>query len=298
MPLILQMKNIIIVSAMLILAVAADAQKVINIWPGKAPGSESWDWHDQIDTTAWPNDPLAYNVSQPTLTFYPADPSIANGTSVIVCPGGSFCYLHIKTEGSDVASYLNKKGVSVFVLRYRLVHSETIFPVKEKNERAKDTALAAKLFAQLVPLAIADGKQAITYVRTHAAEFGIDAHKIGMMGFSAGGTVATALALGYTPETRPDFFAPIYAYVPPALPVVVQKDEPPAFIAAASDDELHLVPMSINLYNKWLAAGISAELHIYSKGGHGFGMNVYHLPCDTWIERFGDWLGVQGLLKK
>ncbi len=273
------------------------AQKVYNIWPGKAPGSEAWNWQEQLDTVELYNDALVYNVVQPTITFYPAEKSIANGTSVIVCPGGSFCYLHIKTEGADVARWLNQKGVSVFVLKYRLVHSLTSLPRKERDERMKDAANAAKLVGPLMPLAIVDAKQSIAYVRAHAVDLGLAANKIGIMGFSAGGTLATASAFDYTPENKPDFVAPIYAYVPPILTTMMKFDAPPIFIAAASDDELHLVPMSISLYNKWLEAGKSAELHIYSKGGHGFGMNVRNQPSDSWIERFGDWLQVQGLLK-
>jgi len=292
------MKNIILVFTFLVFTGTGIAQKVFTIWQGMVPGSENWTWHEQIDSTDIPNDPLAFNIVQPTLTFYPADPAMANGTSVIVCPGGSFCYLHIKTEGVDVAKWLNKKGVSAFVLKYRLVRSETGRPMKEKMERAKDTALSRKLVAQVVPLAIADAKQAILYLRKHADELDIAADKIGIMGFSAGGTLAAAGIFNYTIENRPDFAAPIYAYVPTALESTVLKDAPPLFIAAATDDEYHLVPMSINLYSKWLAAGRSAELHIYSKGGHGFGMNKLDQPSDTWIERFGDWLQVQGLLKK
>ena len=292
------MKHIIIAFIILFFAGTGNAQKVFNIWPGIPPGSESWKWREQKDSLNMPDDPLVYNVVQPTLTFFPADPSIANGTSVIICPGGSFCYLHINTEGIDVANWLNKKGVSAFVLKYRLVHSETDNPMKEKNEKMKDTGNLVKLFAPLVPLAIADAKQAIVYVHKHAGELGVASNKVGIMGFSAGGTLATASAFDYTVENRPDFVAPIYAYVPPALPMTVLKDAPPIFIAAATDDELHLVPMSINLYNKWLATGHSAEIHIYSKGGHGFGMNKQNQPSDSWIERFGDWLQVQGLLKK
>jgi acetyl esterase/lipase len=159
----------------------------------------------------------------------------------------------------------------------------------------KDTATSHKLLAQVVPMAIEDGRQALLYVRQHAGEFGISADRIGIMGFSAGGALASTSALDYTPANRPDCAAPIYAYVPPFLPAIVQKDAPPLFIAAATDDEYHLVPMSIALYSKWLAAGRSAELHIYSKGGHGFGMNRQNQPSDTWIDRFGDWLNVQGL---
>jgi acetyl esterase/lipase len=125
---------------------------------------------------------------------------------------------------------------------------------------------------------------------------GISPDKIGIIGFSAGGTLAGVSAFDTTAETRPDFVAPIYAYIPSFVPAIAPKDAPPLFVAAASDDELHLVPMSLAIYSKWLAAGRSAELHIYSKGGHGFGMNRQDQPSDTWIDRFGDWLGVQGLL--
>jgi acetyl esterase/lipase len=291
------MKYPILAILFLAFTVAGHAQKVFPIWPGLPPGSVDTKGQEGQDTSEWGgNDPLIYNVTQPVLTFFPADPSIANGTSVIICPGGAFCYLHTKTEGSDVAEYLNKKGVSAFVLKYRLVHSETSHPVKERYARAKDAAGATKLFAQIVPLAIADGRQALVYVRQHAAEFHIDPDKTGIIGFSAGGTLACADAFNYTPDNRPAFVAPIYAYIPPSLPIIVQKDAPPLFVAAATDDEAHLVPTTIDLYNKWLNAGHSAEIHVYAKGGHGFGMNPQNLPTDTWIDRFGDWLQQQGFL--
>ena len=110
--------------------------------------------------------------------------------------------------------------------------------------------------------------------------------------------MAAASAFNYSSANKPDFLVPIYPYVPPNLPTTVESDAPPLFIAAATDDGYHLVPMSIALYSKWLATGHSAELHIYSRGGHGFGMNKQHQPSDTWIDRLGDWLQVQGLLNK
>jgi len=154
------------------------------------------------------------------------------------------------------------------------------------------------MFTPIVNFAIADGKQAIRVVRKFLKANGGNPDRIGIMGFSAGGAVTVASAFDYTPENRPDFIAPIYAYIPPTLSTTPLKDAPPAFIAAATDDELHLVPMSVNLYSKWLSTGHSAELHVYSKGGHGFGMNIQHQPSDSWIDRFGDWLDTQGLLKK
>jgi len=156
------MKHIIIIFLFLAWTMTGRTQKIFHIWPGRAPGSENWNWKEGTDTSEWGgNDPLTYNIIEPVLTFFPADPAIASGTAVIICPGGSFCYLHTKTEGSDVANYLNKKGVSAFVLRYRVIHSETDHPVKERNSRAKDTSNAKKLFAAIIPLALADGKQAL-----------------------------------------------------------------------------------------------------------------------------------------
>ena len=289
------MKKPLIALIFLVFSTLGQAQKTYPIWPGVAPGAESWNWHEQEDSTSIKGDPLAYNIVQPVLLYYPAPkPGGGKGTkSVIICPGGSFCYLHIRTEGTQVAQWLNARGINAFVLKYRVVHSETTHPMQEKTERAKDTVNARKLLAPLVPMAIADGKQAIVYVRQHAAELGIDPNTVGIMGFSAGGALASASCFDYTPANRPDFVAPIYPYVPPFLPAAAPKDAPPLFIAAATDDDYHLVPMSIALYQKYLTAGLSAEMHIYSKGGHGFGMNRQNQPSDTWIDRFGDWLNTQ-----
>jgi acetyl esterase/lipase len=150
----------------------------------------------------------------------------------------------------------------------------------------------------LIPLAIQDARTAIAYVRSHAAEYGVDPNKIGIVGFSAGGTLTESSTFNYDANNRPDFVAPIYAYVPAGQNMEVPKDAPPMFLAAATDDQLHLVPSSLSLYNAWQAANKSVELHLYAKGGHGFGMRVQHLNSDTWIFRFSDWLNQLGFLKK
>ncbi|MBO9637380.1 MAG: dienelactone hydrolase family protein, partial [Siphonobacter aquaeclarae] len=130
------------------------------------------------------------------------------------------------------------------------------------------------------------------------SEYSIRPDRIGIIGFSAGGTVTASVAYNYTPETRPDFAAPVYLQYDWVIRNGVPADAPPMFLLAASDDQLGLGPHSVRLYNDWIAAKKPAELHLYSKGGHGFGMRVQHLPSDRWIERFADWLDVQGLLKK
>ena len=145
---------------------------------------------------------------------------------------------------------------------------------------------------------ISDGRKAIAYVRKHAAEYKISPDKIGIIGFSAGGTVTASSAFNYTADNKPDFVAPIYAFMPDSLQTNIPADAPPMFLAAASDDQLGLAPNSISLYNHWIASKHSAELHLYAKGGHGFGMRVQHIPTDTWIDRFGDWLNLEGFLKQ
>lgn len=286
------------VLALLLLSTTASAQQVIQLYSGKAPGSESWAWSEQESTKNMFNTRVVYNVVQPTLTAYLPDASLANGTAVIIAPGGAFHTLSIESEGIDVAKWLNAKGVAAFVLKYRLVHSITNDPVAELMQKMGDFKKLDQENDSVVTMAIADGLKAIEYVRTHAADYKINPKRIGFMGFSAGGTVTMGIVFNYTAANRPDFAAPIYAYMNALKNQTIPADAPPLFICAASDDQLGLASHSTNLYNAWIAAKKEAELHMYLKGGHGFGMRKQNLPTDTWIERFGDWLGLKGLLAK
>jgi acetyl esterase/lipase len=270
-------------------------QKVIQLYSGAAPGSENWTYSETIFHEG-SSDAIVYDVSHPTLTVFPADPLIKTGTAVIVCPGGGFFILAAVHEGTDVAKWLNQKGITVFLLKYRLGQSITDNPGQELMDNMKKSDFIEKM-TPIVALGIADGREAIKYVRAHAAEYGIDPDRIGIIGFSAGGTVAASTAFNYTPENKPDFVAPIYAFMPPSLQGPVPDDAPPMFIAAATDDNLGLASHSVDLYSKWLAAKKPAELHVYEKGGHGFGMHKQNIPTDSWIERYGDWLGLIGMLK-
>jgi acetyl esterase/lipase len=135
-------------------------------------------------------------------------------------------------------------------------------------------------------------------VRKHAADWGLAPDRVGIIGFSAGGTVAAGAGFNYTPESHPAFVAPIYAAASFFKAAPVPADAPPMFIAAATDDQLGLAPDSIQLYTQWTTAKKSAELHIYAKGGHGFGMNKQGIPTDHWIDRFGEWLELKGFMKK
>jgi acetyl esterase/lipase len=270
------------------------AEKVVRLYDGPAPGSESWT-HAEKEKRAERGTVTAWNVVNPTLTVFPADPTNANGTAVVICPGGAFFQLSMNSEGSDVARWLNGRGVTGFVLKYRLVEAKTEEPMREAFTRGD----LGPIVAPIIPLAMADGLTAIQHVRQHAKDYGVNPRRIGIMGFSAGGTVASSVAYNYTTESRPDFVAPIYlAYSWTIKTNGVPADAPPMFILAATDDQLKLASHSVDLYRDWTAAKKPAELHMFAKGGHGFGMKKQDLPTDRWIERFADWLEVQGLLKK
>ncbi len=269
--------------------------KVVRLYEGAAPGSENWKQQEkENNNNAWQTR-IVYNVAQPTLTVFAPDPATANGTAVVISPGGAFHALSIDSEGFDVARWLNAKGVTCFVLKYRLVESKTDDPVKELSAKGPKAVQEA---APVIMLAAADGLKAVEHVRSRAKEYNVNPDRIGIIGFSAGGTVAASVAYNYTAASRPNFVAPIYLYYASELKKDVPADAPPMFILAASDDQLGLAPHSIRLYNDWTAAKKSAELHLYSKGGHGFGMRKQNLPSDEWISLFADWLGTQGLLKK
>jgi len=279
------------------LAARVAAQDVIPLYPGNAPGSTPENYPEkQYFSKTW-NTEVVANVTKPTLTVFKPAAELKNGTAVVICPGGGFMALSINSEGNDVAKYLTDRGVTAFVLKYRLAHSGED-ATQEFTELFKDRQKFQELIGKVVPLAVADGLAAVTYVRQHAPEWGIAPERVGIIGFSAGGTVAAGTGFGYVAEGRPAFVAPIYAAAARFKDGAVPADAPPLFVAAATDDQLGLAPESVALYEKWAAAHKSAELHMYAKGGHGFGMRKQDLPTDHWIDRFADWLQLQGWLKK
>lgn len=291
------MKKPFILFSLCTLAIASlNAQKVIQLYEGKPKGSENWTWSEQTSTKNLFNSEVVYNVVQPTITAYLPSPQNANGTALIVAPGGAFHTLSINSEGVDVAKWLNSKGVAAFVLKYRVARSFTEDPVRELMGKMADFKKLDEENAPIIPLATADGQAAVKYVRDHANEMNINPDRIGFMGFSAGGTLTMSVVYTATEESRPNFVAPIYAYENAILGSEVPKAKTPIFVAVASDDQLGFVPHSINIFKKWFDAKQPAELHIYEKGGHGFGMRKQGIPTDTWYERFGEWLKLQGLL--
>lgn len=273
-----------------------NAQKVIQLYQGKPKGSENWTWSEQTSSKNMFNSEVVYNVAQPTITAYLPQPQNANGTAIIVAPGGAFHTLSINSEGVDVAKWLNSKGVAAFVLKYRVARSFTDDPVRELMGKMGDFKKLDEENAPIIPLATADGQAAVKYVREHAKEMNINPERIGFMGFSAGGTLTMSVVYTATDDSRPNFVAPIYAYENAILGSEVPKAKTPIFVAVAADDQLGFMPHSINIFKKWFDAKQPAELHIYEKGGHGFGMRKQGIPTDTWYERFGEWLKLQGLL--
>jgi acetyl esterase/lipase len=292
------MKNILVIISIALFTMQVAAQEeLVELYDGKAPGSEEWNWREQIQNNESLNTRLVFNVVRPTLTVFRADESTANGTAVVICPGGGFHFLAIDYEGYEVADWLSKNGITAFVLKYRLVHCLTDDPFREVMEKQAEKEASDKEVNAVIPLSIDDGKAAIIYVREHASEYAVSANKIGLMGFSAGGTVTTGVVYTYDDKSRPDFVAPIYPYVGGFEIPEVPEDAPPMFIAAATDDMFELQEHCINLYSAWDKAGQSVELHIYAKGDHGFGMNKKNLPVDTWTDRFTEWLDMLGLLE-
>jgi acetyl esterase/lipase len=279
-----------------LLAAVSSAQQVIPLSTGAEPGAAQGSYPEQEYFSKTWNTEIVANVTRPTLTVFPAAPKLKNGTAVVICPGGGFMALSIASEGTDVAKYLAARGVTAFVLKYRIAHTEGDAAADFRALFA-DKPRFAEMMQQTLPQSIADGLAAVVYVRRHASEWGVSADRVGIIGFSAGGAVTAAVALRYTPEGRPAFVAPIYQGGAP-LNAPVPADAPPMFIAAATDDNLGLAPASIALYQKWAAAHKSVELHMYARGGHGFGMRRQNIPTDQWIDRFADWLQLEGFLNK
>jgi len=271
-------------------------QKELRLYNGPAPGSEDWNWEEKISTRNSINLKAVYNVVHPSLTVFAPEPGKGNGTALIVCPGGGMHFLAIDHEGTKVAKWLVKKGVTVFVLKYRVFHISHDNPVDEMIN-TKDPAAWDREAEPYIPLSIADGRQAITYVRQHATEFQVAPDRIGIMGFSAGGTIAASAGFQYTAANRPDFIAPIYAYMPDSFMSTVPADAPPMFLACTTEDDLGLTTHSLSLYNKWYAAKRPVEMHLYEKGYHGFGMGIKDTTTEGWIEQFEKWLALRGLMK-
>jgi acetyl esterase/lipase len=264
-------------------AAAAPTIKPIPLSKEGSPSTAQWEKMEGWLTVR--------NVTQPALYPVVADKGKANGTSVIIAPGGAFLTLSFDTEGMEEAKYLAARGITCFVLTYRVDPTPKdvnglIKAIMDRMGHAPSNMTHGEIAAPAEKLAQADGLSAVTYVRSHAAEYSIDPNKIGFIGFSAGGMTAMDVATAYEPQSKPNFIGVIYGAMPQRP---VPKDAPPAFIAVAADDPL-LAHASAPMFDAWQAAGKSAELHIYAHGSHGFGMRKVGTSADHWIDDFYNWL--------
>lgn len=238
------------------------------------------------------------NIQSPSLLVFQPSKELRNGTSVVVAPGGGLYANSITSEGHAVAKWLVKKGITVFVLKYRLMPTGSEGISESRNLRNKTPEIFREKVNKITPLAVNDALTAMSYVRSHAQEYDIDPNKIGFIGFSAGGSLSMGLAYNCTEKNRPDFITFVYPWM---LPMPIQKPKknaPPALIICASNDSESITKGSIELYKSWYDEGLSVGLHMYSKGSHGFGMRNKGLASDTWIERFYDWMLVEGFVKQ
>jgi acetyl esterase/lipase len=281
--------------SVLSMVATAMAQDVVPLYAGVPPGSKQVNYPEkQYFSKLW-NEEIIVNVTRPTITIFKPSRELSNGTAMVIVPGGGLMAISIETEGASVAKYLAAKGITAILLKYRIAQTRED-AAQEFAELSANKPKYDEMLATVAPLALADTLMAMRYAHQHAFEWGVSTDHVGIIGFSAGGFLAAEVAVHYTPETRPAFVSVLYGGLQQDAPV--PADAPPMFLAAASDDELGLTPGSIGLYQKWTAANKPAELHLYVKGGHGFGMKHQNLPTDHWIDRFTDWLQLEGFLKK
>jgi acetyl esterase/lipase len=284
--------------------------EVIHLWPKGAPsnfegvGPET-EFYGLAGVSV--GTLMLRNVSEPTLTVFRPKNAKPNGIGVIVCPGGGWRILAWQHEGIDVARWLAERGYTAFLLKYRVRGTPTSAAEFEAIMAAEGAELAKprpgrdapRALADIVPaealrkpreIAADDGRRAIALVRERAKEWNIQPDKIGMIGFSAGAFLAADVATD--PRATPlAFVAPIYGGETQRRPV--PADAPPLFTVIAQDDRL-LFRVVEGLYADWSTADRPAELHIFTRGGHGFGMVRQGLPADRWIDLFRDWLIDQG----
>jgi acetyl esterase/lipase len=271
------------------LGAAAAEHDAILLWTNGAPGSEGKTAPESVRITP-DGEHVISSVHQPSISPYLPSKEKATGAAVIIAPGGGHVELWADHEGYNVAKWLSDRGVAAFVLKYRLAREKGSTYTVEGN-------------------ALPDIQRALRVVRSRATEFGIDPDRIGVMGFSAGGEVAALAATSYDAgmsnavdaidreSSKPAFEALIY----PGLPrdFKVSKDTPPAFLLCGEDDRPDISQGLAELYLSLRRDGVSAELHVYTGVGHGFGLRARNTGAIAeWPDRFLEWMDARGLLKR
>ena len=266
------------------------------IWPGLPPGGHAVPDSESIGTAPKPvaGKPWVYigNVSRPTLTVY--SPQGQNtGAAIIVFPGGGYQILAIDLEGTEVCDWLTSRGITCVLLKYRV-----------PNAGASWNQLCGCFLNTKSSLALEDAQRTLGLVRLHAAEWRIDPHKVGVLGFSAGGQrVYPAVDAADQESCRPDFAVALYPghlwidyeklELNPNIPVT--RNTPPTFLAQAENDAVDNVNNSLVYYAALKKAGVSVEMHLYPEGGHAFGLRRTKDPITEWPQLVEKWLRAIGI---
>jgi acetyl esterase/lipase len=237
------------------------------------------------------------NVTRPTITPFLPDPAKATGAAVVIAPGGAFMLLAWDLEGTSVARALASRGIAAFVLKYRLNPTPADEGETEKYMQAQlMKEIGHPMTGELLgkSMAPADGKAAVAWVRSHAAQYGIDPARVGMMGFSAGAMTTRRVGLDADTPSRPAFLGYIYG---PQDAEAVPADAPPLFDAIALDDSL-FPNNGFPIAQAWLAAKRPVEIHGYQTGDHGFGLGRPDTTTTLMLDEFTAWLAMQGFLAR
>lgn len=271
------------------LTLAVERGEEFRLWPDGAPGSEGETAPEAFQPSDNPKLPKKFTVVHyPSIYAFLPPKGRANGMAVVVAPGGGHSQLVIDKEGWDIADWLNKNGIAAFVLKYRL-------------------ARAPGSHYTVEGAALPDAARAMRLVRHRAKEWEVDPARIGFMGFSAGGEVAALIETRFDKgndsaadaidrvSSRPDFAVVVYPGFRPGT-ITVPKDAPPTFLVCADDDRSHVVT-TVNLYLDLEKQGVSSEMHIYSSGGHGFGIKESAKPVASWPDRLTQWMVDRKFLK-
>ena len=267
--------------------------EVVRIWPAQAPGTEDWKAPEEDADATLPSVGKIHvitNVTVPTITIFRPARGKSNGTAMVVLPGGSFRALAWDVDGLETAQWLASKGITAFVLKYR------VRPPQNGESFGETLDEFARATRERRAIAVADAEQAIRLIRSNAGKYGVVPDRVGIIGFSAGAMATMDVALATDASVRPNFAVPMYgAALSDNLPT---RDAPPLFIGAAQDDPQLPVLNSVDIFRKWTQAGIPAELHIYERGGHGFGFRTHRSTSDSWPAAFQAWLAARGYLKR
>ncbi len=267
----------------------------IPLYQGAAPGFEN-----AAQKEVWTNmngETWIRNVTRPTLTPYLPKKGKATGAAVLVVPGGGFKFVSMSNEGTPIAQWLAARGIAAFVLKYRT----DVTPDGEEEFGKEMMALFSRppstdndlpIRTEAIDRARADAQVALRMIRANAGKWGVDAKRVGMLGFSAGAMTTLATTLADDPTARPDFIAPIYGMM---LPVTPPANPQPMFAALASDDPL-FNKQGFGLIDSWQKAGGSVEFHYYQGGAHGFGSHKKGTTSDGWFDQFVTWMKVKGFL--